>query len=184
MFDKNPISKPSMQSLQPAHQQFEHLRAAGFRVEHDFREIYSVAWKFYDWERKGVPLRIEIKPECMTENQFLLPPVAVSADRDSVSFFISEDLGFLLTQSQISTAVLAIDLRVHLVRHIHAGGGSKRRLQGGKGGKTNSWPDVCSVCSRSKEKLPRLPSVSSLTSLPSLRPPFPPDGSKRHCRAK
>ncbi|KAK8956756.1 hypothetical protein KSP39_PZI000043 [Platanthera zijinensis] len=47
------------------------LRAAGFRVEHDFRDIYSVGWKFYNWERKGVPLRIEIMPECIAENQIM-----------------------------------------------------------------------------------------------------------------
>ncbi|KAK8959141.1 hypothetical protein KSP40_PGU005536 [Platanthera guangdongensis] len=44
--------------------------------------------------------------------------------------------------------------KLHLVRRIHAGGGSKRRLQDGK---TNGQPDVCSVCSRSKEKSPASP---------------------------
>ncbi|KAK8961123.1 hypothetical protein KSP40_PGU018605 [Platanthera guangdongensis] len=67
--------------------------------------------------------------------------------------------------------------QVHLVRHIHAGGGSKRCPQGEKGGKTNGWPDVCSVCVRSKEKQPRLPSIFSLTSLPLVRDlPFHPSG--------
>ncbi|KAK8956757.1 hypothetical protein KSP39_PZI000042 [Platanthera zijinensis] len=41
------------------------LRATRFRVEHYFRDIYSVGWKFYAWERKDVPLRIEIKLKCI-----------------------------------------------------------------------------------------------------------------------
>ncbi|KAK8961125.1 hypothetical protein KSP40_PGU018603 [Platanthera guangdongensis] len=69
MFDKNPDFEAIYAIFAACSSTVRTLRAAGFRVEHDFREIYSVAWKFYDWERKGVPLRIEIKPECMAENQ-------------------------------------------------------------------------------------------------------------------
>ncbi|MBA2667893.1 MAG: proline--tRNA ligase [Trueperaceae bacterium] len=38
------------------------LRAAGVRVKVDDRDGMSPGWKFNEWERKGVPLRVEIGP--------------------------------------------------------------------------------------------------------------------------
>ncbi|KAM0553287.1 hypothetical protein ACHAPJ_007300 [Fusarium lateritium] len=37
-------------------------KEAGIRCEVDFREGYTPAWKFNDWELKGVPLRLEFGP--------------------------------------------------------------------------------------------------------------------------
>ncbi|KAL3965502.1 hypothetical protein ACCO45_002506 [Purpureocillium lilacinum] len=39
------------------------LRKAGVRADSDWREGYTPAWKFNDWELKGVPLRIEFGPK-------------------------------------------------------------------------------------------------------------------------
>ncbi|KAK6948611.1 hypothetical protein Daesc_010381 [Daldinia eschscholtzii] len=39
------------------------LKKAGVRVEDDLREGYTPAWKFNDWELKGVPLRLEFGPK-------------------------------------------------------------------------------------------------------------------------
>ncbi|KYK59169.1 prolyl-tRNA synthetase [Drechmeria coniospora] len=39
------------------------LRKAGVRSDTDWREGYTPAWKFNDWELKGVPLRIEFGPK-------------------------------------------------------------------------------------------------------------------------
>lgn len=39
------------------------LKKAGVRAEADWREGYTPAWKFNDWELKGVPLRIEFGPK-------------------------------------------------------------------------------------------------------------------------
>jgi prolyl-tRNA synthetase len=39
------------------------LRASGVRVHVDEREGMSPGWKFHDWERKGVPLRLELGPK-------------------------------------------------------------------------------------------------------------------------
>ncbi|KAG0497256.1 hypothetical protein HPP92_001947 [Vanilla planifolia] len=47
----------------------ELLRAAGFRADHDFRENYSPGWKYSNWEMKGVPLRIEIGPKDIANEQ-------------------------------------------------------------------------------------------------------------------
>lgn len=39
------------------------LKKAGVRVDTDFREGYTPAWKFNDWELRGVPLRLEFGPK-------------------------------------------------------------------------------------------------------------------------
>lgn len=39
------------------------LKAAGVRADTDYRDGYSVGYKFNDWEMKGVPLRIELGPK-------------------------------------------------------------------------------------------------------------------------
>ncbi|KAI0834119.1 proline-tRNA ligase-like protein [Hypoxylon sp. FL0890] len=39
------------------------LKKAGVRAEEDLRDGYTPAWKFNDWELKGVPLRIEFGPK-------------------------------------------------------------------------------------------------------------------------
>ncbi|PWA73956.1 proline--tRNA ligase, cytoplasmic [Artemisia annua] len=42
---------------------------AGIRAEEDLRENYSPGWKYSHWEMKGVPLRIEIGPKDLANNQ-------------------------------------------------------------------------------------------------------------------
>lgn len=39
------------------------LKTAGVRVDYDIRDGYTPAWKFNDWELKGVPLRLEYGPK-------------------------------------------------------------------------------------------------------------------------
>ncbi len=39
------------------------LKTAGVRSDYDLREGYTPAWKFNDWELKGVPLRLEYGPK-------------------------------------------------------------------------------------------------------------------------
>lgn len=39
------------------------LKKAGVRTEADWRDGYTPAWKFNDWELKGVPLRVEFGPK-------------------------------------------------------------------------------------------------------------------------
>ncbi|CAM6128888.1 unnamed protein product [Calypogeia fissa] len=47
----------------------EKLRAAGIRVEEDYRDNYSPGWKFSHWELKGVPIRVEVGPKDVEGNQ-------------------------------------------------------------------------------------------------------------------
>ncbi len=48
------------------------FKAAGIGFKVDTREQYSPGWKFNDWEKRGVPLRIEIGPKDLEKNQVVL----------------------------------------------------------------------------------------------------------------
>ncbi|MBI2655757.1 proline--tRNA ligase [Candidatus Woesearchaeota archaeon] len=48
------------------------LKAKGFRVELDDRDSYTPGWKFNEWELKGVPLRIEVGPKDVQNEQAVL----------------------------------------------------------------------------------------------------------------
>jgi prolyl-tRNA synthetase len=50
----------------------DQLRKAGIEVEVDFRDQYTPGWKFNEWELKGVPLRIEVGPRDVQNNQCVL----------------------------------------------------------------------------------------------------------------
>ncbi|MGB9906888.1 MAG: proline--tRNA ligase [Candidatus Saccharicenans sp.] len=53
------------------------LERAGFRVTLDERTEYTPGWKFSEWEMRGVPLRLEIGPRDLKNNQV----IAVRRDR-------------------------------------------------------------------------------------------------------
>ena len=48
------------------------LLKAGFKVELDDREGYTPGWKFNEWEVRGVPIRIEIGPRDIENQQLVL----------------------------------------------------------------------------------------------------------------
>lgn len=48
------------------------LRAAGVRTHVDARDTMKPGPKFYEWERKGVPLRVEIGPKDMDAQQVMV----------------------------------------------------------------------------------------------------------------
>ncbi|CAL8243627.1 unnamed protein product [Lota lota] len=45
------------------------LQKADIRVKADVRDNYSPGWKFNHWELKGVPIRLEVGPKDMKQNQ-------------------------------------------------------------------------------------------------------------------
>ncbi len=50
----------------------EELSAAGIRAHADLRDKYTPGYKFYDWELRGVPLRVEIGPRDMEKGGVVL----------------------------------------------------------------------------------------------------------------
>ena len=55
-----------------AREVYQKIAAAGIRVELDDRDTQSPGWKFNEWELKGVPLRLEIGPRDIENNQVVL----------------------------------------------------------------------------------------------------------------
>ncbi|MGD2071387.1 MAG: proline--tRNA ligase [Gemmatimonadota bacterium] len=53
---------------------------AGVRVKVDGRDHLNPGAKFYEWERKGVPFRMEIGPRDLEKNQVVLAPRVVPED--------------------------------------------------------------------------------------------------------
>jgi prolyl-tRNA synthetase len=58
--------------LEKAHQLAARLREEGVRVKVDGREHLSPGAKFWEWERKGVPFRLEIGPKDLAQEQAVL----------------------------------------------------------------------------------------------------------------
>ena len=48
------------------------LKAAGIGFKIDDREQHSPGWKFNEWEKRGIPLRIEVGPKDLEKNQVML----------------------------------------------------------------------------------------------------------------
>ena len=63
-----PIQQQKEGVLEKAHAVFEELRAAGIRVKLDDSQ-QSPGWKFAEYEMKGVPVRVEIGPRDLAQNQ-------------------------------------------------------------------------------------------------------------------
>jgi prolyl-tRNA synthetase len=70
--------------MQAAEQLSSELVDAGVRVKVDTRDGMSPGWKFNEWERKGVPLRIEIGPKDVQAGQAVVAD-RLSRDKDSVA---------------------------------------------------------------------------------------------------
>jgi prolyl-tRNA synthetase len=66
-----PIASHKEGVMEKAEELFNGLKD-DFRVEIDERENYSPGWKFNEWEMKGVPIRIEIGPKDIENNQIML----------------------------------------------------------------------------------------------------------------
>ena len=58
--------------IQKAYDLEKKLKESNIRVYTDDRDEYTSGWKFNDWEMKGVPLRVNIGPRDIQENQIEL----------------------------------------------------------------------------------------------------------------
>ena len=72
--------------LEKADQVAGALRADGVRVHIDQRDNMSPGAKFWEWERKGVPLRIEIGPKDVAKQQLVLARRFVAEGQDRKEF--------------------------------------------------------------------------------------------------
>lgn len=74
----------------------QELKDKGFRVSLDSREEFTPGWKFSDWEMKGVPLRIEIGPRDIKNNQVVFVRrdngMKKAVERNSLIQAVQQDL--------------------------------------------------------------------------------------------
>ncbi len=82
-----PIAAHKPGVTEKAQELVDRLKAAGIRAQGDFTDN-SPGWKFANWEMKGVPLRIEIGPKDMENNQC----VAVRRDNREKTFLSLDEL--------------------------------------------------------------------------------------------
>jgi prolyl-tRNA synthetase len=72
--------------MEAANRIADSFKANGIGVKVDTREQHSPGWKFNDWEKRGVPLRLELGPKDLEKNQVVL------ARRDTgEKSFVSQD---------------------------------------------------------------------------------------------
>jgi prolyl-tRNA synthetase len=83
--------------------------AVGYKI--DDREQHSPGWKFNEWEKRGVPLRIEIGPKDLDSNQVLLAR-RDSGEKTSVSLDgLNHAVSEMLSEIQKSLYNRALDFR-------------------------------------------------------------------------
>jgi prolyl-tRNA synthetase len=71
------------------------FKAAGIGFKIDDRDQHSPGWKFNEWEKRGVPLRIEVGPKDLEKNQVML------ARRDNREKIASSQDGLAQTVKQM-----------------------------------------------------------------------------------
>ena len=84
--------------LQVSHRVSEVLRESGLRVEVDDRDGMKPGAKYYQWELRGVPVRLEIGPRDVAEGQAILARRTggkVPVKMDEISEFVNETLEML-----------------------------------------------------------------------------------------
>jgi prolyl-tRNA synthetase len=91
---------------------FDALTKEGVEVVLDDRQEYTPGWKFNEWELKGVPIRIEIGPRDVKQNQVMLvrrdtrEKIAVKEDRaaTTITQMLKEIQDALLKKARDSLA--------------------------------------------------------------------------------
>ena len=75
------------------------LIGEGVRIHVDDRDAYSPGWKFNEWEMRGVPLRIEIGPRDVDQDQVMLVRRDLSDKGRKVSVPIGGELGSIVRET-------------------------------------------------------------------------------------
>ncbi|CAH2070283.1 unnamed protein product [Thlaspi arvense] len=77
------------------------LLEVGIRAEADYRDNYACGWKYSDWEKKGVPLRIKIGPRDLTKNHVRIVKRDTGARADILRGDLVEQVKDMLGKIQI-----------------------------------------------------------------------------------
>lgn len=145
-------------TLEKAAQVEARLREQGVRVKVDARSHLNPGAKFYEWERKGVPLRVEIGPKDLEKAQLCIAR-RVIPEGEKRKIFLPEDevLGSIaarLEEIQRSLRDRAIARReANSHRGVTDWGEMKEILEGDGGFVYTGWSGDPAVEARAKEEL-------------------------------
>ncbi len=88
------VTKKKKEVLEESKKIRDELKKSGIKVHLDDRDNYTPGYKFYDWELRGVPLRLELGPRDMEKGQVVL----VRRDsREKISVSREEYIGKIKT---------------------------------------------------------------------------------------
>ena len=83
----------------------DELKQAGIRVKLDHREEFTPGWKFANWEMRGVPLRIELGPRDIKNNQ------AIAVRRDT-----GDKIPYALDELKEKVGAALVDIQKSLLK--------------------------------------------------------------------
>ena len=144
--------------LEKADQVAARLKDAGVRVKVDARAHLSPGSKFYEWERKGVPYRVEIGPKDMEKGQLALAR-RVTPEGEKRKAFVAEDeaiatLPERLEAFQKELLETARARRVaNTVRGVDSLDALEEALDGGAGFVFTGWSGDAAVEATVKERM-------------------------------
>jgi len=120
------------------------LRDQGVRVKIDARDHLSPGAKYYEWERKGVPYRLEIGPRDLEQGQVALAPRLVPAGAKRKAFLAEDEavggLAARLEAFQVELTRKALDRRErNTVRGVTSVDELAEALDGGAGFVYSGW---------------------------------------------
>jgi prolyl-tRNA synthetase len=133
------------------------LKEAGVRVKVDGRDSLSAGAKYYEWERKGVPFRIEVGPKDLAKGQLALVRRVTQEGEKRKAFLPEgqaiEELPARLEQFQrelLETARLRRD--ANTVRGVKSIGELEEALESGAGFVLTGWGGDPAVEATIKER--------------------------------
>ncbi|MCK5628043.1 proline--tRNA ligase, partial [Candidatus Bathyarchaeota archaeon] len=129
----------SAKVITKAKEVFENLKAKNIRVVLDDREEYTPGWKFNHWELKGVPVRVEIGPRDLRQQQVTLArrdthEKTAKAENEAVAAII--DLLDEIQKSLYDRAKKKLEERITAAANYE---GFKKALKNKKGFIKASW---------------------------------------------
>ena len=127
---RNDDQKPGV--VQKAHELHAQLKSDGVRSKVDDRDHLNPGAKFYEWERKGVPLRMEIGPRDLESGQVVLVKRVRAEDEERKAFLPeAQALAELPVRLEAAQVQLLEQARSRREEHTHRG--------------VDSWEDLIEI---------------------------------------
>lgn len=115
------------------------LKDAGFRVHLDDRDLRA-GKKFYDWEMRGVPLRVELGPRDLSNNNaVLLRRDTMEKVNISLADDIVEQVNNLMSDISLNMREKALEKMNGQIREVITIEGAKESIESEKGIISFSW---------------------------------------------